>query len=337
MRTRHYWNLYHKAKLNDFLKVWKLALEIVEGLGDPWKRSKRGRRPKFTSKKHAAVCIFMKYFGLTYRKIEGSAELLMRLSIDHSTVGWAMKRLPVSYIKKAIKRLHFRISDLCSEGAFIVDSTGIRTDREVEGKFILEKREKKEFLKLHVFVKYFPNEGLVSIANAHVTKSNRHDSPIFRNKLLKPDVAEKGTIVFGDKAYYAFATFEKIYDLGMKPVIPPKNWKSKSMTKRTLRRRALFDYNNDLRKKFRGMIEGVFGGLETEYGNRTRCRNHHTRSVSALLLALSHNLKTYQKALTLKQLQISPVRKRKTVLLAAFAAKNKNTCVLSLIYSTTPI
>ena len=78
MRTRHYWNLYHKAKLNDFLKVWKLALDIVEGLGDPWKRSKRGKRPKFTSKKHAAVCIFMKYFGLTYRKIEGSAELLMR-------------------------------------------------------------------------------------------------------------------------------------------------------------------------------------------------------------------------------------------------------------------
>ena len=100
--------------------------------------------------------------------------------------------------------------------------------------------------------------GLVSIANAHVTKSNRHDSPIFRNKLLKPDVAEKGTIVFGDKAYYAFATFEKIYDFGMKPVIPPKNWKSKSMTKRTLRRRALFDYNNDLRKKFRGMSRSVW-------------------------------------------------------------------------------
>lgn len=323
MRTRHYWKTYHEAKLNYFLKVWGLALLIVNEAGDPWKKSKRGRRPKFTSKMHAAICIFMKYFDLTYRDIEGSSELLIKLQIDHSTVGWAMKRIPVNYVKKAIRNLNFRISELCSEGAFIVDSTGIKTDRDVEGRFILEKREKKEFLKLHILVKYFPNEGLLSVANAHVTKSNRHDSPIFRNKLLTEEVAEKDTVIFGDKAYYAFATFEKIYDLGMKPVIPPKNWKSKSMTKRTLRRRALFDYNNDLRKKFRGMIEGVFGGLETEYGNRTRCRTHHARNVSILLLALSHNLKTYQKALTLKQLQISPIRKKKAVLLAAFAAKDK--------------
>ncbi len=51
--------------------------------------------------------------------------------------------------------------------------------------------------------------------------------------------------------------------------------------------------NNKDTYRLRGLIEAVFGGLETKYGNRTRCRLHKSRRVDCLLMVVSHNLRTY--------------------------------------------
>jgi hypothetical protein len=80
--------------MNDRSYIFKLAMRIVEMLGPPWETSRRGRKPKFMPKEHAAICIYMRLFNLTYRDVEREMPLLLSKGIDHSTVGWAMQRLP---------------------------------------------------------------------------------------------------------------------------------------------------------------------------------------------------------------------------------------------------
>jgi len=54
--------------------------------------------------------------------------------------------------------------------------------------------------------------------------------------------------------------------------------------------------DNTSRKQNRGLVEGVFGGLETETGMELRCRKEHHRDIYLCLLALKHNLRTYMRA-----------------------------------------
>jgi len=69
----------------------------------------------------------------------------------------------------------------------------------------------------------------------------------------------------------------------------------KSCKQNWLLSKVTADFNKDVYRN-RGIIEGVFGGTETKYSNRTRCRLDHTREVSVLLIFLAQNLKTYNKA-----------------------------------------
>ena len=64
-----------------------------------------------------------------------------------------------------------------------------------------------------------------------------------------------------------------------------------------------FELHRDI-YRYRGLIEGVFGGTETKYGNRTRCRLRKSRRIDCLLMVVSHNLRTYMRALALRELGI---------------------------------
>jgi len=44
-------------------------------------------------------------------------------------------------------------------------------------------------------------------------------------------------------------------------------------------------------------VEGVFGGMEIRYGNKTRCRLDHTRAVSTLMMALAHDIRAHLRVL----------------------------------------
>jgi len=156
-----YWKAYHASKINNHRHILNLIMQIVEALGSPWRTSKRGRKPKFLPKEHAAICIYMRYF-------------------NPSTVGWAIQRMPVKYIKKAIKLLHLETQSLLREGVFIADSTGIETDRYKDAKIVLREAERREFRKLHVIADYFYGHGIFSVACAGESFGHSHDSPAFR-------------------------------------------------------------------------------------------------------------------------------------------------------------
>jgi hypothetical protein len=57
------------------------------------------------------------------------------------------------------------------------------------------------------------------------------------------------------------------------------------------------DFYENLYKIFRGMVEGVFGGMEATYNNKTRCRLDTTRQTDVMLVAAFQNLKTQFKVL----------------------------------------
>lgn len=93
------------------------------------------------------LIIAMRYFYLSY-KMEGMAEAVVGKSIDHSTIGWAMKRLPEGYLHKLISKLHQCIEHECKDGIYIVDSTGIVTDRYQRASIAFKNVPKKTYLKL---------------------------------------------------------------------------------------------------------------------------------------------------------------------------------------------
>jgi hypothetical protein len=243
----------------------------------------------------------MRYFDYSYRDIEGTIPALIFKSIDHSTVGWAMQRIPAEYVSKALKLLHVEIHKLLRKGVFIADSTGIETDRYEEATIMLEETKRREFRKLHIIADYFHKHGIVSVACAGESSGNAHDSPVFR-QIFDPEICRDG-LLLGDSAYDAVENFKMAYDNNLRPVVKPRDCPHSARTKGIrIRRRALRDFDEAVYKQFRGIVEGIFGGLETRYGNRTRCRLEHTRRVSILLMALAHNIRAYARAIALVEI-----------------------------------
>jgi hypothetical protein len=296
-RSPHYWKVFHSSRIYDRFRTIKLILRLVEALGSPWPTSKRGRPPKFHPKFHALVCVYMAYAGMTYRDMEGEMPLVLQRSMDHSTVGWAMKRIPLEYITTAVKALHLCVNQTLGGGVFIADSTGIETDRYEKTRRVLKMADKREHRKLHVIVKHYPEGGLISITGAGETSGRRNDSPVFR-EIFDPRVCRDG-LFFADKAYDSGANARLCYDNGLVPGIKQRDFDVKP---KGYRRRAAGDFDLSLYRRFRGLVEGVFGGMQTRYGNRTRCRLGHTRKVSILLIALAHNIKAYAKAVALVEI-----------------------------------
>ena len=62
-------------------------------------------------------------------------------------------------------------------------------------------------------------------------------------------------------------------------------------------KRAIKDYDNEARKRFRGMVEGLFGGTTIENDNKTRFVKDRCRKTHIALMALSHQIRTYFRAL----------------------------------------
>lgn len=281
-----YWTVFHKSNSYDIKSMLKLIARVVEETGSPWRVSHRGRKPKFHPKEHAALIITMRYFEFSYRQMEGMAEAIVGKPIDHSTVGWAMKRLPEGYLHRIITVLHKHIEHECKDGIYIVDSTGIVTDRYQRMSMALKNVQKKRYLKLHVLVRYFGEEGVISIRYAKATYGSKHDAPVL-GEFLKHSRLKPG-VLLGDRAYDSKENIELAYKKGLTPMLKQRRWDKR----RGIRKRHSRDFNEEMYKQFRGMVESVFGGMETAYGNRTRCRLRHTQTVSILLMAVVFNVKS---------------------------------------------
>ena len=318
MRSKCYWKSYHASKANEKRQVFKQCRRVARKLGPPWQVAKRGRPPEHQPEEYGAVAIYRKHFSMVLRSTEGDTQLLLSKRMDHSTIWWGLQRIPPGYLERGIEILFELIAGIFPLDLFISDSTGITTDRYVKSKRTKLRSEGKpppkgrgngrrghgedrelETLKLHVLMGYCIEAGLLPIRSAVVTKSHAHDSPQLKRLLRR--VGGNGEPLLLDRGYDSEDNYKLGKKHGFDPVIKLRKWKPKGFVR--IEMAENFGAKRET-YRLRGLVEGIFGGSEVKYGNRTRCRLSRSRKVDCLLMIVSHNLRTYMRALALKELKI---------------------------------
>ena len=317
-RSSGYWKSYHASKANEKRQVFKQCRRVVRKLGPPWQVAKRGRPPEHQPEEYAAIAIHRKHFHMALRAAEGDTPFILGNRVDHSNIWWGLQRISTDYLDRAIELLFDLISELFSPDLFISDATGVCTDRYVKRKRPklqpndkpppkgLEKRgnevsgdRKLETLKLHALIGYNTGPGLLIVRSALITRGDAHESP--RLKRLLKGINGDGRLLLLDAGYDSEGNYELARDRGFDPVIKLRGVEPRGFVRREMAKN--FAKNKET-YRLRGLIEAVFGGLETKYGNRTRCRLSKSRRVDCLLMVVSHNLRTYMRALVLREMKI---------------------------------
>ena len=300
---RHgYWKRYERAGSKDFLLIWNTILSIINPKDIPFRFAERGRKPTLAREECVAMAVMYASFpSLGFRSIEFLIAVLTGKHLDHSNCVRWFGRLTPSYGDVLVFQVHQRILEVSDEGDYITDSSEVLCDRlkqvEKDGNTILE----HQTWKLHLCSMYLKKIGLMSILSIFPTPSRVHEGPVFRNHLLKKERVIPGRRCHGDKAFFGKENIRKCKEIGLKPNLVPKDMKySDGYLKRYVRR----DYDNQSRKKNRGLVEGIFGGMETSGSMRMRCRTPHHRDVYVSLLGLAHNIRAYLRAVALRLLLI---------------------------------
>ena len=225
----------------------------------------------------------------------------MQMTIDHSTVGWAFKRLRKEYLELLILLLRRKLEGEVSPEFFVPDSTGISTPNFSTKKRALKTVKTRICLKLHALVGCSLQESAVVVYSASVTGKHVHDSSQF--KPLVSDVWAHCEPLRGDPAYdWEFIRGHARLH-GFKPIIEPREYKEGPHG--FARREAFkeFEENQEI-YKLRKVAEGFFGGIENRYGSRTRCKLFSTEVSNIMLMAVAHNLRTFARVRAQKDREI---------------------------------
>ena len=298
-KIKGYWKRYNGADIKNKRKVWDFLDDIVLELGLPYPILKKGAKPKLAIEAYAKIVIYMTYFNLPLRDMKSELKLLINETLDHSNIDRWLMKCDDEWVRKATQLLHYRIEKMFRKGCYISDSSGVTTTKYYEtteidkdGNRILALLT----LKLHICVVYFFVVGVVSIANFHVTHGDANDNPIMNEYLLENVKLKKGRMHHADKGYWSKENIRKNKEKALISNIVPKDGFDKGLTLA----KAKKEYDNEARKKYRGIVEGVFGGLTTDNDMRTRYKLDKTRKLHIALLALKHEIRSYFRAIAHK-------------------------------------
>jgi len=298
-KRAEYYKVFFKAKTKDIIKLWNFLDEIIAEQGNPFEKKKTGRKPKFEDMRiYTKICILIGYFDYTLDEAAGVLPLLTDKTLDRSNIDRWFQRMETEYIERISDSLNDNLESMFDYGEYIADATKYAT---TEYHKVLHKGQttfELVLIGLHIIVNYFIEEGFLSIVKFHVSDGWSHESPIFREKLLPKAKLKPNRRMHGDKGFAAEDTFEMLFE---KEIIP--NICQKEKTKGGFwSKKAKKLYNNNLRKQIRGLVETVFGGMQTETNNRVRFKLDKTRKVYVSMRALTHQIRTYFRALVYKAL-----------------------------------
>ena len=290
-----YWKQYERARIKDYRKVWDFCIEFVNEDEIPFIFSNIGRKPNLSRKEYVCMSILHAYFGLDFRETEQLIKILTGKQLDHTNCVRWFGRLNAEYINNLVFEIHKKIIGIDNAGDYIADSTQLTCDR-LEEQTILDKYQHITW-KLHILAQYIFTLGLVSIVSAFASNREANDSPPLRNNLLHEEKICADKRVHADKGYFGKENIRKCKELGLKPnIVPKEQYYSDAYLKRYIRN----DYDAESRKANRGLIEGIFGGMETEMGMKVKCRKPEHKNIFLSLLALKHNIRTYFRATALR-------------------------------------
>jgi len=294
-----YWAARHSSKLDDVEQIFNIAERLVRQLPSPWKRAKRGRRPKFSARRHAAICVIKQYFDYVLREVEGQAPSFMGKTIDHSTVGWAFKRLRVNYLKLLFLLLRRELAKLARCRFYVADSTGVSTPRLRRRRKSFKTLREREFFKLHTLVGYSRQAGALVVFAARVTNADVTDGSQL-GYLLK-GLRGGGEPLLADAAYDSEHNLQLALERGFKPLVKPRSIRYHGVFRKQMLRE--FRRNRKLYRQ-RGVAEALFAGLANRYGSHTRCKRIRTKTISILLMLVAHNLRTLARVRAMKEMGI---------------------------------
>ena len=313
-KRKGYWKRYRRADIKNHRKVWDFLDEIVDELGLPFTIPKRGAKPKLSHKIYAKTVVYLAYFDVRFREMESELYMFEGNSIDFSNIDrWFMKAND-EWVIEATRLLHERIETMFRKGCYITDSSNVTTTQYYETTQI-DKNGNKIIelltLKLHIMAVYFITAGIVSIANLHLTHGDANDNPIMNEHLLENVKIRKGRKNHADKGYWSKENIRKNKEKGLQPNIVPKDKGEYGLTLKIARK----EYDNEDRKHNRGIVEGVFGGITTDQGMKTRFKLDRTRKTHMALLALTHEIRTYFRAIAHKAIALFTYLRNNPVLI----------------------
>ena len=294
-----YWKARHASGIDDARRVYKVALETVKRLPPPWKRSRRGRPPEKSAHEYAAICIVMVCFDLTYREVEAFAPGFAGKPIDHSMVGWALRRMGLNYLRLVLGLTRKRLRGELEFEFYFVDATGISTPRKIVRIREMRRVREHEVYKLHALAGYSSRTSALVVVSARVTRANASAGAEFQR--LVHGIRGNGEPLLGDSAFDTLRNYECAERRGFIPLFRPRKGWFRGLRRREILKR--FDRNRKLYRR-RGIGEALFAGLENRYGARTRCRRRKTKHAWVLLALIAHNLRTLMRVRAMKQLGI---------------------------------
>ena len=302
-KRKGYWKRYRLSDINNLTKVWNFVDDIINEIGIPFIISSVGRKPKLGYSVYAKCVILLAYFDLTLREMESLLRVLEKDSIDFSNLDRWFTKAEINWVLNATRLLHSWIERMFRRGCYIADSTKVTTTQyyvstqiDNDGNRILELLT----LKLHLLTTYFPSAGIISIANFHLTHGDANDNPILHEYLFEGISLRQGRMIHADKGYWSKENIRSSNERGLVPNIVPKEKCDRSLTLK----KAIEMYDNEARKRNRGMIEGIFGGITTNQEMKTRFRLDHTRKLHMALMAFTHEIRTYFRAIARKAIAL---------------------------------
>ena len=178
------------------------------------------------------------------------------------------------------------------ESHFSPDATGFSTFNKKQWINIrLETKEKKDYKKLHIMTGTQTN----TITYAIVSDGQKHDSPFFKELIIKTKQHFNLKEISADPGYLSRENTQLIADNGAEPyILPKKNSTAKSKGYPAWRKMIkLFQNNEELFRQhyhIRSNVESTFAMIKRKFDPFVRSKNNTSQINEALCKVICHNI-----------------------------------------------
>jgi len=277
------------------LALYKLILSFAEKQGNPYPIQKRGRKPKLQPYEYAAYMAYMTIIkGAPFRTMEFESELYTDKHIDHATFVVNFEKIPIEYYLTLVEEAGVYLDRLLEySNQYVVDSSSVTTPLKfvtvIKGKKVEEKVEYRS----HIIASLHPEDNSVAVRKVLPSAKDMADCEGAKRMLIKGDI--KDVVLHGDRGYDYERVYEACYENNIKPNIRPLEYKwpidyrAKEGSHRLM---GITEYDDEARKKHRGIIEIVFGGLTNAGLMVTRLKKESKILSYSAIIMLRHNILT---------------------------------------------
>ena len=283
---------YHQ-KYNQLLQkfsafqIYRFVLSLAEKQGNPYPIKRRGRKPKLQPFEYAAYMAYMTLMkGAPFRTMEFESELYTDKHIDHSTFVVNFEKIPVEYYLGLVEETGASLDRLLEySDQYVVDSTAVTSNLrfETEQKGIVVE-ERIEF-RSHIIASIHLQNNCVCVKK--VLPTTKFVADCEAAKVMLRNSGIKDVDLHGDRGYDFERVYESCYRNNIRPNIRPREY---TVAEHSCRLLGITEYDDAARKRYRGIIEVVFGGLTNAGLMTTRLKKEAKILSYCAIIILRHNI-----------------------------------------------